>query len=75
MIGGKVIDHPFFFHAINGDAALAIFRCRNVCAEDDGVEAAWRGIVYPLGCEETDRLQGGEIDLFGVYELTVALCS
>lgn len=66
MVARQVVDHPFFFHAVNCDPALAILGCRDVGAEDDDVEAARRSIVYPFCCKKADRLEGGKVDLLGV---------
>jgi len=73
MVAGQVVDHPFFFHAVNCEPALAVLGSRDVCAEDDDVEAARRGIVYPFCCEEANGLEGGKVDLLGIYQLAVAL--
>ena len=75
MEGREIVNHPFFFDTIDGGPALAVFGRRKVAAENDQVQSSWWCIVDPLGCEQADGLKGGQVDLLGVDQLGVALCS
>ena len=67
----EVVNAPIHLELLLRKILLAVARCKGIGAEDHHVEAAGRGIVNPFCGEETDGVQRGKINLFGVDEFVV----